>query len=174
MIQNKKQGLIFALLTVMITVPCFVVYCLSIESKGILNVDVGFALKIIPIEFVLAYLSEIFIASPLSLKVAMKAIDPKKNSPMIVESAIICSTVVIMCTWMSFLATILYKGIFPALVFHDNSWSVQSFLVTFIPNYLQTVVFNFPFAFFSQMFFIQPLVRRVFKVIFRKKELPIK
>lgn len=97
MIQNRKQGLIFALITVIITVPCFVFYCLSIENRGILNVDWKFALILIPIEFVLAYLSEVFIVSPLALKFMMKAIDPKKNDHMIVESAIICATVTIMC-----------------------------------------------------------------------------
>lgn len=53
---SKFQRCIFALITVMITVPCFVFYCLSIENGGILNVDVKFALILIPIEFVLAYL----------------------------------------------------------------------------------------------------------------------
>ncbi len=174
MIQNRRQGLIFALITVIITVPCFVFYCLSIENGGILNVDFRFALILIPIEFVLAYLSEVFIGSPLALKFVMKAIDPKKNNHMITESAIICATVAIMCPWMSFLATILYKGIFPALVFHDATWTFGSFLACFIPNFLQTVVLNFPFAFFSQMFFIQPTVRRIFKFLFYGKKSPVK
>ncbi len=173
MIKTRKQGLIFALLTVIITVPCFVFYCLSIENGGILNVNFKFALTLIPIEFVLAYLSEVFIASPLAIKLAFKAIDPKKNSPMIVESAIICATVGIMCPWMSFLATILYKGVFPVLVFNDVTWKLSSFMINFIPNFLQTVVLNFPFAFFTQIFFIQPIVRRIFKCIFYK-ESPVK
>lgn len=117
MIQTKKQGFVFALLTVMIVVPCFVFYCLSIENREILNVDLKFALILIPIEFALAYLSEIFIDSPLSMKLVFKTINSKEHKPIIVESIIICVTVVIMCLWMSFLATILYKGIFPALVF---------------------------------------------------------
>lgn len=79
MIQNRKQGHVFALLTVIITLPCFVFYCLSIENGGILNVDLKFAITLIPIEFVLAYLSEIFIGSPLALKLAMKAVNPKKE-----------------------------------------------------------------------------------------------
>ena len=119
--QTKRQSLLFALITVMITVPCFVLYCLSIENGGILNVDLKFALILIPIEFVLAYLSEIFIGGPLSMKLALKAIPPKEYKPMIVETAVICTTVCIMCTWMSFLATILYKGIFPGVVFNDKS-----------------------------------------------------
>jgi hypothetical protein len=30
------------------------------------------------------------------------------------------------------------------------------------------VCFNFPFAYFSQLFFIQPLIRTVFGFLFRK------
>ena len=37
--QSKFQKLMFALITVIITVPCFVFYCSSYESGGF-NVDV--------------------------------------------------------------------------------------------------------------------------------------
>lgn len=46
---SKKQERIFALITVLITVPCFVFYCLSLENHGILNDDPIWALKLIPI-----------------------------------------------------------------------------------------------------------------------------
>ena len=166
--QNKKEGLIFALITVLITVPCFVFYCLSIENGGILNVDPKFALILIPIEFVLAYSCEVFVGSPLSTKLSLKAINPKEYKPMIVETAIICSTVCIMCPLMSFLATILYKGIFPGLIFNDPSFTLGKFFLYFIPNFLQTFIQNFPFALLGQLFFIQPLVRCIFKKLFRK------
>ena len=94
MINSKKDKLIFAFLTVMITVPCFVLYCLSIEHGGILNIDWKFAFVIIPIEFILTYLFEIFIGSSLSLKIAFGAIDPKKSQPVLIEIAIICATYV--------------------------------------------------------------------------------
>ncbi len=168
MIESKKEKLIYALITVIITVPCFVFYCLSIENGGILKVDYQFALTLIPIEFVLAYLSEIFIGSPLSVKLALKTINPKEYKPMIVETAIICATVCIMCPLMSFYATILYKGIFPAFIFHDAGLTVTHFLKSLIPNFLQTVVLNFPFALLGQLFLIQPITRRIFKWIFKK------
>lgn len=166
--QTKFQKLMFAFITVMITVPCFVFYCLSIENGGILNVDPSFALILIPIEFVLAYLSEIFLGSPLSLKLVLKAISPKEHHPMIVETAIICATVCIMCPWMSFLATILYKGIFPGVIFQEAGFTIGNFFLYFIPNFLQTFVQNFPFALLSQLFFIQPFTRAIFRFVFRK------
>ena len=165
--KNKFEGRMFALITVLITVPCFVVYCLSYESGGILNIDPMNLLIFIPIEFVLAYLSELFIGSPLANKLAFNAVDPKKDRPMIVETAIICSTVCVMCPWMTFLATILYKGIIPGLIF--GHVTLGTFLITFIPNFLQIFVINFPFALLSQLFFIQPLTRRIFRLIFRRK-----
>ena len=168
MIETRKEGLIFAFITVFITVPCFVFYCLSIENGGILNVDLKFAFILIPIEFILAYLSEIFIGSPLSVRLALKAISPKEYKPMIVETAIICATVCIMCPWMSFLATILYKGIFPGFVYHETGFTIGRFFLYLIPNFLQTFVLNFPFALLGQLFFIQPLTRIIFRLICKK------
>lgn len=162
--QTKFQRLMFALITVIITVPCFVFYCSSYEAGGF-NVEViKNSWIFIPIEFVLAYLCEVFVGSPLSLKLGLKAINPEKNDPMIVETAIICATVGIMCPLMSFLATILYNGIIEVGIFGGN---LQNFIINFIPYFLQKVVLNFPFALLSQLFFIQPLTRVIFRKIFK-------
>lgn len=161
--QSKFQKLMFALITVIITVPCFVFYCSSYEAGGF-DVDVIKQSWIfIPIEFVLAYVCEIFIGSPLSIKLAFKAINPKENNPTIVETAIICTTVGIMCPLMSFLATILYNGILEVGL---GDGSLNNFIINFIPFWLQKVVLNFPFALLSQLFFIQPLTRVIFKALF--------
>lgn len=162
--QTKFQRLIFALITVIITVPCFVFYCSSYEAGGFTVEIIKNSWIFIPIEFVLAYLSEIFIGSPLSLKISFKAIDPKKNDPMIVETIIICATVLVMCPLMSFLATILYNGII-AVGMHGAP--LNNFIVNFIPYWLQKIVLNFPFALLSQLFIIQPLTRIIFRKIFK-------
>ena len=39
---------------------------------------------------------------------------------------------------------------------------------TLLADWLKLVCFNFPFAFFTQLFFIQPLVRTIFKTLFAK------
>ncbi len=171
--ETKFQRLMFALITVTITVPCFVFYCSSYEAGGFTVDIIKNSAIFIPIEFVLAYLCEIFIGSPLSVKLALKAMPPQKNSPMMVETAIICATVGIMCPLMSFLATIIYNGIIAVGIYHEITFSY--FLINFIPFWLQKVVLNFPFALLSQLFFIQPLTRTIFKHIFVKesKEYPI-
>lgn len=164
--ETKFQKLMFALITVIITVPCFVFYCSSYEAGGFTVDVIKNSWIFIPIEFVLAYLCEIFIGSPLSVKLGLKAINPEKNDPMIVETAIICATVGIMCPLMSFLATILYNGIIAVGI---NGASMSNFIINFIPYWLQKVILNFPFALLSQLFFIQPLTRTIFKAIFRNR-----
>ena len=165
---SKTQEKIFALITVLITVPCFVFYCLTIENHGILNVEPVWALKLIPVEFILAYISEIFLIGPKVPKILFKKLNPKKDNPILIETGYICTTVCLMCPWMSFLATILYKGIIPVL-FNDPTFTIQNFFIYFIPNFLQTFVQNFPFALLAQLFFIQPLSRTIFKKICKAK-----
>lgn len=85
---------------------------------------------------------------------------------MIVELVIIASTVLVMCPLMSFFATILYDGIINVGIYNGD---FTNFLINFIPLWLQKIVLNFPFALLSQIFFIQPIVRAIFKKINRSK-----
>ena len=100
------------------------------------------SLNVFFIEFVFAFFLQIFIAGPLSMKIAFRMVNPKEDKPFIVKNTIICSTIILMCPMMSFVATILYSGI----------------TSEFIAQWMEKIVFNFPFAFFSQLFFIQPVV----------------
>jgi hypothetical protein len=63
-----------------------------------------------------------------------------------------------MCPAMSFLAAFLYYPYYAGFN-----------IFTFLANWIKLVCFNFPFAFFSQLFFIQPLIRTCFKAVFRRK-----
>lgn len=112
---------------------------------------------VILIEFCCAYVLEVLMGSPCSFKLAAKVFDPKQSHHMIFETAIICATVGLMCPTMSFLATWMYYPYYAGFN-----------LFTLLANWLKLVCFNFPFAYFSQLFFIQPLIRTVFKFLFRK------
>ena len=58
---------------------------------------------------------------------------------------------------MSFIAAFLY---YPYYIGFN--------IFTLLANWLKLVCFNFPFAYFTQLFFIQPCVRVIFKALFRK------
>lgn len=181
--RNQAQRMFFALVTVLITVHAYVFYSLFVINGNTLTgyaslaagKQVPYVLQairilggievlghhipiwgVVVIEFCLAYLLEIVVGSPYSFKLACKCFQPDKTHPVLFESAIICATVGLMCPTMSFLAAILYYP-YSTMEFH---------VFTFLANWLKLVCLNFPFAFFTQLFFIQPLVRTVFKFVF--------
>lgn len=150
---TKLQRIVFAFLTVTITVHLFVFYNLAIAMGGMSNQVFIASRKVIGVEFIFAFLLEILLVGRLANKLAFRFVNPAQDKPYVVTSAIILATVCLMCPMMSFIATILYNGI--------NA--------EFLAHWMQKIVFNFPFAVFSQLFFIQPLVRFLFKLIFRSQ-----
>lgn len=177
--QNQFERMMFALLTVIVTVHGYVFYSLYVVNGSTLmainqadsviaaiNAQGGVYMlgRFVPIwavvlvEFCLAYGLEILMGSPCSFRLAAKVFDPKATHPVLFETAVISATVGLMCPAMSFLAAWLYYPYYAG--FH---------MVTLLASWLKLVCFNFPFAFFSQLFFIQPLVRTVFKMLFHKK-----
>lgn len=174
--QNKFQRLMFALITVIITVHAYVFFSLYVVNGNTLmgineetsvidaiNKQGGVMMcgqmlpiwAIILVEFCLAYSLEVFVGQPLSFKFASKVFDMKTTHPVLFETAIICATVGIMCPAMSFIAAFLY---YPYYMGFN--------IFTLLANWLKLVCFNFPFAYFTQLFFIQPTVRTIFKLIF--------
>lgn len=168
--------MVFALLTVIVTVHAYVFYSLYVVNGTTLMTINGSAgvidainrqggvymfgrylpiWAVVLVEFCFAYVLEVLVGSPCSFRLASKVFDPEKSDPMMFETAIISATVGIMCPAMSLIAAFLYYPYYQG--FH---------LATLLANWLKLVCFNFPFAFFSQLFFIQPLIRTVFKWIF--------
>ena len=171
--------MVFAFITVVITVHAYVFYSLYVvngstlmeinNASGVIeaiNKQGGVYMfgsflpiwAIILIEFACAYVLEVVMGSPCSFRLAAKVFDPKSTHHMLFETAIICATVGLMCPAMSFLAAIFYYPYYEGFN-----------VITLLANWLKLVCFNFPFAFFSQLFFIQPLVRTIFKLIFKKQ-----
>jgi len=174
--KTQLQRMIFAFLTVLITVHAYVFYSLYVVNGATLmavngesSVLAAIAKQggvymfgrsmpiwaVILIEFCLAYLLEVIMGSPCSFRLTSRVFDPAKDHPMLFETAIICATVGLMCPAMSFLAAIMYYPFYNGFHF-----------ITLLANWLKLVCFNFPFAYFSQLFFIQPLVRTIFRLLF--------
>lgn len=178
MFKNQFQKMLYAFLTVIITVHGYVFYSLYVvNGTTLMNVyQTTSVLKaieiqggvymfgkfmpiwsIILVEFLLAYILEITIGSPLSYRLAIKVFDPQTTHGQLFETAIICSTVGIMCPLMSLLAAFIY---YPFYKGFD--------VIVLLANWLKLVCLNLPFAYFSQLFFIQPFVRFLFSNLLRK------
>lgn len=178
--KNQFERMIFAFLTVVVTVHAYVFYSLYVVNGSVLmqvtgapgvisaiNSQGGVYMcgRLLPIwavilvEFCLAYLLELVMGSPCSFKLASKVFDPRKDHPMLFKTAIICATVGLMCPAMSFIAAWLYYPYYAGFN-----------IFTLLANWMKLVCFNFPFAYFTQLFFIQPLVRTVFKLLFCREK----
>lgn len=176
--RNNFQRMIFALMTVVITVHAYVFYSLFVVNGDALmqatnTLDVPSAISalggvyifgsnlpiwvVIVVEFIFAFSLEMLIGSPCSFRLASKIFNPQNTHPVLFETAIISATVAIMCPAMSFIAAFLY---YPYYMGFN--------ILTLLANFLELVCYNFPFAFFTQLFFIQPLIRTLFKLVFRK------
>lgn len=177
--RNQFQRMVFAFITVLITVHAYLFYSLYVvngttlmeinNASGVteaINNQGGVYMfgKFLPIwaviliEFICAYTLKVIMGSPASFKLASKIFDMRKDHPMLFENAIICATVGLMCPAMSLLAAFFYYPYYEGFS-----------IIKLLANWIKLVCYNFPFAYFSQLFFIQPFVRTVFKLIFRKQ-----
>ena len=176
MLKKRTQHLVYALITVFITVHLFVFYSLYIIEGDSLIQATGTASVLqaldsqggvymfgsylpiwlmIVIETVCAFVLAVVMGSPLAFRLASRKFDPRRNHPMIFESAIITATVSLMCPSMSLLADFFY---YPYYKGFD--------VIDFLCRWFRLVCYNLPFAYFSQMFFVQPFVRYVIRRLF--------
>ena len=101
-----------------------------------------------PICFVMSF----FIADPIASRISMRNMGENSDRVLrIVFRAAV--TVSMMCPIMSFWATLIFQ---------------KPGFADFIPAWLTTVAKNLPMAFFWQILFCGPLVRFLFRCIFRK------
>ena len=110
---------------------------------------------VIVVETVCAFVLAVGMGSPLAFRLASRKFDPRRNHPMIFESAVITATVCLMCPSMSLLADAFYYPYYEGF----NG-------VDFLCDWFRLVCYNLPFAYFSQMFFVQPFVRFAIRKIF--------
>ena len=152
--KNKFQEVIFTLIMVFFMVYAMICYNISLNTGSMTNrvfLDAFHELVIMgPIAFILDF----FLVSKLAFGCAMRMVDFKNCHPFSKILAISVPSVAFMCPLMSLAATILFKDA-------GNQM---------IAVWFQTTVFNFPMAFFWQLCFAGPIVKKVFWVIFREEQ----
>ena len=151
--ETKLQQIIFSFLTVFLSVIAFVIYNTSLKMWWLTNEVFFIALKNFWFIWIIAFLVQISIVGKLATKIAFKIVN-KEDKPIFIILAITCMHICIMCPIMTFINTIIYDGI----------------TINFLSNWLVKIFYNFPFAFFIEIFLIWPLVRLIFKNMFQDKE----
>jgi hypothetical protein len=149
--KTRFQAFLFTLMTVSFSVLAFVVYNRAIHAGGMRNSVFASIGDDLAFEFPVAFLAQFFAAGPLSRRLAWRVVDPRVDSPRIVVLAITFMTIPLMCPFMSLVSVMHHTGIDAEL---GARW-------------LQAIPFNFPLAFFSQFLVIGPLVRFLFRSLYR-------
>lgn len=136
---------------VFVMVYAMICYNISLNIGGMANhvfLDAFHELVIMgPVAFILDF----FLYGSLSKKLAFRIVNPAEDKPIMMILAISSITVCLMCPSMSLAATLLFKNAGTEI----------------IAVWLQTTALNFPMAFFWQIFFAGPLVRKIFGAIFK-------
>ena len=140
--KTKAQDAVFTAIMATIMVYGMIVYNVALNTGGVTNATFGMALHELPIMGPIAFVLEFFVVGKIARMLAFRVMKPTDRPQFITYAISIC----ICC-----IATILFK---------DSK--------TF-GTFIQTWGMNFPMALLYQMFYCGPLVRLIFRLIFREK-----
>lgn len=146
--KTTVQKVIFGLLMSFFMVLAMEMYNTGLRNGGLTNAGLLNALRELPLMFALCFLTSTVVGEPLAARLAARLAVPREW-PFAAVLARSAMTVCVMCPAMSLWATVIFQQ--PG--------------IELVPSWLQTVVCNFPMAFFWQIFFCGPLVRRLFRLL---------
>lgn len=102
----------------------------------------------------IAFILDFFLIGPFAKKKAFSIVNLERDNNFHLVIAISVVSIIGMCPLMSLAATLLFK----------NAGT------QFVSVWFQTTAINFPMAFFWQLCFAGPLVRKIFALLFPEKE----
>ncbi len=149
--KTKFQEVVYGVLMTFFMVLAMELYNTGLRESGLTNAGFLTAFREMAVMFPVCFVMGFFMIDRLAPKIAFRMVTPGVDRPVFVTMVRASVTVAFMCPIMSFWATLIFKQ--PG--------------AEFIPVWLQTIVCNFPMAFFWQVFYCGPLVRFLFRQIFR-------
>lgn len=153
--KTTGQKILFGLLMSFFMVLAMELYNTGLRMGGLTNAGIPIALRELLCMFPPCFVTSYFVGDPLAARLVARIQLPKEWSicGILARASL---TVCVMCPAMSLWATVLFRR--PG--------------IEFIPVWLQTVVCNFPMAFFWQIFFCGPLVRKIFRTLVLSAAMP--
>ena len=152
--KTKFQSIIFTALMVFCMVYCMTVYTISLKFGGLSYQVFALAIQEMWLEYVVVFCLIFFLITENAKKLALRVIDPAHTQPIFMVLAIQCFTVCQIVPVITLFATLVHNGL-------TANWFCQ---------WIQLAVTCFPMALCAQVFFIGPLVRLIFRTIFKNQE----
>ena len=146
--KTTGQKILFGLLMSFFMVLAMELYNTGLRNGGLTNAGILEALRELPLMLALCFLTSTVAGEPLAARLTARLHLPPEW-PLAAVLARSAMTVCVMCPAMSLWAVVIFQQPGPEL----------------IPAWLQTVVCNFLMAFFWQIFFCGPLVRKLFRML---------
>lgn len=147
--QTKLQKVVFTAIMAILMVYGMIVYNVALNTGGVTNQTFLMALHELPIMAAVAFLLEMFVVEKLAARLAFSFMKPT-DRPQFITYAISAMIVCIMCPLMSLIATLLFKQ--PSL----GTW-------------VHTFGCNMPMALIWQLLYCGPVVRLIFRALFRSQ-----
>lgn len=148
--KNKFQEVVFTAIMATVMVYGMVVYNVAINTGEVAGYTFLAALKELPIMVPIAFVLEFFVVGKLAGALAFTVMRPD-DRPQFITYAISICICCIMCPVMSMIAMFLFKE--PSFGMWIKTWGM-----------------NFPMALLYQLFYCGPVVRFIFRTIFREKK----
>ena len=148
--QNKLQEFVFTTIMAMFMVYGMICYNVALSTGGFTNQTFVMALHEMPSMWPIAIVLELFVVGKLAPMLAFKIVRPT-DRPQVITFMISFYICIMMCPIMSLIATVLFK----------DSPSVGTFI--------QTWGMNLPVALLWQLCYCGPLVRLIFRTIFKRQ-----
>ena len=149
--KNKFQDVVFTAIMATIMVYGMIVYNVALNMGGVKAETFLAAFHEMPIMVPIAFVLEFFVVGKIARMLAFRVMRPT-DRPQFITYAISINICCIMCPTMSLIATILFKD-------------TKNFA-----TWIQTWGMNFPMAILYQLFYCGPLVRLIFRLIFRERQ----
>lgn len=149
--KNKFQDVVFTAIMATVMVYGMIVYNVALNMGGVSGETFLAAFHEMPIMVPIAFVLEFFVVGKIARALAFQVMTPQ-DRPQFITYAISICICCIMCPIMSLIATLLFK-------------ETKTF-----GTFIQTWAMNFPMALLYQLFYCGPLVRLIFRTIFREKK----
>ncbi len=151
--KTKFQSVVFTCLMAFCMVYCMTVYTVALKF-GVIEYQVFLiAIKEMWLEYIIVFCLIFFIITNTAKKLAFRIIDPSIDKPIFITLAIQCMTVCQIVPVITLIATFIHNG----------------FTANWFTNWIELAVTCFPMALCLQVFYIGPLVRFIFRNLFRKQ-----
>lgn len=152
--KTKFQDAVYTAIMAIFMVYGMIVYNVALATGEVTGKTFLIAFNELYIMAPIAFVLEFFIVGKIAAKFAFSVVNPKTDNPHFITYAISICICCIMCPMMSLIATFLFKN---------------ATIGNFFGVWIETWAKNFPMAIFYQLFYCGPLVRLIFRTIFKKQ-----